>query len=690
MAYTLKLTNGRLLLNLPDQQSDSVTTSLTLIGKNVNAYGTDINQNYIKILENFSNSVAPTSPLVGQIWYDSGKQQIKVYTINNEFKPVGAPIISATRPAGLAPGDMWYDTTAQQLKFLQAANNLVVIGPQNSVVEGKSGWVNEAYPTAALTTQTAEALYSNGTLIGILSDVAFTITSTLTNMTDVGIGFTANTSDGLPVRFHGTATYATALSKPDGSIVTATDFLSNTGPLIRFDYPVQIVTNTNALTVGTAQDFQFSADNANTTATLFIGNINEDFQLKINSGSFPFKETMLHADGEKAFLGIFNTDPQADVDIAGDVIVRGDLIVMGASTEITTEKLQVVDKELQLAWIPESDRPIDTPLNRETSDTLIDGGGIILRSWRDKEIRFFKATNSWSFSDNVNLLFSTGTYKINGVDVLGETMLYPQVTQAPGLTQIGELTTATIGNIRFISTGDAVTTYMTLSPKLSIFPATPNNVLVIGRHTPDTDTTTTQAGPSVFDYINFGGLTLTNVSSPFTTTDPSAVATKGYVDSVVDIGRNQRAVLTIDVTGKAIGNIPPTHPDVDLFVVQMLDILMDPTETDFPYDTPDGTIVKVMVTRYATPQVTVVSEPIDLGIAVNVIDTDENVRDVINYNQNLVARATFDIQAGSPLTVQRAIKQYQLLSGVWTSIDYPRGSGSGTNLIWPTNGLWDE
>jgi hypothetical protein len=117
---------------------------------------------------------------------------------------------------------------------------------------------------------------------------------------------------------------------------------------------------------------------------------------------------------------------------------------------------------------------------------------------------------------------------------------------------------------------------------------------------------------------------------------------------------------------------------------------MDPTETDFPYDTPDGTIVKVLVTRTFTPQVTVVSDPIDLGIPVEVIDIDSNVRTVINYNQNLVAQATFDIQSGSPLTVQRAIKQYQLLSGVWTSIDYPRGSGSGTNQVWPTNGQWDE
>lgn len=683
MAYTLKLTNGRLLLNLPDQQSDSVTTSLTLIGKNVNAYGTDINQNYIKILENFSNSVPPTSPLFGQIWYDSGKQQIKVYvptsTTGGIFKPVGAPIISATQPSTLAPGDLWYDTTAQQLKFLQAANNLVVIGPQNSAVAGKSGWVNETYNTTESTTQTVEALYSNGTLIGILSDTAFTITSTLTNMTTIGVGITANTSDGLAVQFYGTATYATALTNPNGTIVTATDFLSNTGPNIRLDYPLRILTNTNALTVGTAQDLQFSADNSNTTATLFIGNLNEDFQLTVNSGTDPFKAPILHADGEKAFLGIFNTDPQADVDIGGDLIVRGDLVVLGAATEVTTEKLQITDKEIVLAFDPTGS--LDGPSRNANAN----GSGLRVEAQFPKEFKWYftspdtGAENIWSLTDDLELRYTSSTFKIGNQTVLTQSSLGPTVVSAPGLTEIGELTTATIAKMRFISTADNTTTYMTISPKLGV--PTPRSVMVIGKD---------QFGSGAFNEINFSGLTLTNVSSPFTTTDPSAVATKGYVDSVVDIGRNQRAVLTIDVTGKAVGNIPPTDPSVDLFVISLLNVLMDPTETDFPYDTPDGTIVKVLITRYATPQVTVVSDPIDLGIPVEVIDIDSNVRTVINYNQNLVAQATFDIQSGSPLTVQRAIKQYQLLSGVWTSIDYPRGSGSGTNQVWPTNGQWDE
>ena len=149
MAYTLRLTNGKILVSLPDQQFDNVTTSLTLIGKNVNAYGTDINQNYIRILENFANTTAPTAPLVGQLWFDTVNQQLKVCTFNKEFKPVGTPTISATEPTTSGIGDLWYDSTTEQLKFKTPDSKFVVIGPNYDATVGKSGWVTEQYTNSS-------------------------------------------------------------------------------------------------------------------------------------------------------------------------------------------------------------------------------------------------------------------------------------------------------------------------------------------------------------------------------------------------------------------------------------------------------------------------------------------------------------------------------------------------------------
>ena len=686
MAYTLKLSNGQLLLNLPDQQSDNVTTSLTLIGKNVNAYGTDINQNYIKILENFANSTPPPgNNLVGQVWYDSAKQQLKVFTASNQYKPVGAPIISATRPTTLSAGDLWYDTTAQQLKFLESSSNLVVIGPSTDITVGKSGWVTEVYNT--VTSQLAEGLYSNGNLLAILSDSAFTASTTLTNMTNIGIGFNANTSDGADFQFFGTATYATALSYKVGNdtfIVTATQFLLNAPPNLRLDYPLTIISSaSNALEVGYFQDLVLYQQGyvagittlaSQVTATIAVNNTDEDFELTIKSGGDPFKAPPIHIDSNNAYIGIFNTAPTADLDIIGDVKITGDLIVTGATTEITTEKIQLTDKVFTLAFDETG------TLNAAQRDLNADGAGIVVNAGISKEFKWYDtspdtgARNIWSLTDDLELRYSTSTYRIANQTVLSQTALGPSVASAPGLTQIGELSSATIANIRFSTSGTTWT---------SIAPTAGGKVLVIG------------AGDTI--RIEFAQKKLVNVASPVIGDSSSTVATKGYVDDMIDVSRNVKAGITIDVTGEYVFdplNGPetiassPNDPNLDDFVIEMLSKIFDPT-IPVPYDTPNGTIGKVMVVRYSTPSATVVSSPIDLGLPVDVFNTVGDPEQVINYNQNLVATATFDLDATTPLTVNRAIKQYIVSpsTGLWTSLDFPIGSGSGTNLIWD-DGTW--
>jgi hypothetical protein len=685
MAYTLKLSNGQLLLNLPDQQSDNVTTSLTLIGKNVNAYGTDINQNYIKILENFANSTPPPgNNLVGQVWYDSAKQQLKVFTASNQYKPVGAPIISATRPSTLAAGDLWYDTTAQQLKFLESSSNLVVIGPSTDITVGKSGWVTEVYNT--VTNQTAEGLYSNGNLLAILSDTAFTASTTLTNITDIGIGLNANTSDGSDFRFFGTATYATALSYKVGTtsyVVTATDFLINQAPNIRLDHPLTIISSaSNALEVGYFQDLLLYQQGyipgittlaSQVTATIAVNNTDEDFELTIKSGGDPFKAPPIHIDSNNAYIGIFNTTPTADLDIIGDVKITGDLIVTGATTEITTEKIQLTDKTFTLAFDPTGN------LNAAQRDVNANGAGIVVNAGIPKELKWYDespdtgARNIWSLTDDLELRYSTSTYRIATQIVLSQTALGASVT-ASNLTSIGELTSATIANIRFTTSGTNWT---------SISPTPGGKVLVIG------------AGDAL--RIEFAQKKLVNVATPVIGDSSSTVATKGYVDDMIDVSRNVKAGITIDVTGEYVFDplngpetiaTTPNDPNLDDFVIEMLSKIFDPT-IPIPYDTPNGTIAKVMVVRYSTPSSTVVSNPIDLGLPVDVLNTVGDPEQVINYNQNLVATATFDLDATTPLTVNRAIKQYIVSpsTGLWTSLDFPIGSGSGTNLIWD-DGTW--
>ena len=87
MAYQINKTSGALLVNLADGQVDVASTDITLIGKNYTGFGEAINENFVSMLENFANTSAPTTPLAGQIWWDTSSSRLKVYTGANWTTP---------------------------------------------------------------------------------------------------------------------------------------------------------------------------------------------------------------------------------------------------------------------------------------------------------------------------------------------------------------------------------------------------------------------------------------------------------------------------------------------------------------------------------------------------------------------------------------------------------------------------
>ena len=67
MAYQINKTDGTVVATVADGQIDTLSTDLTLIGKNYSGFGEALNENFIKLLENFSSSTRPTHPTRGQI-----------------------------------------------------------------------------------------------------------------------------------------------------------------------------------------------------------------------------------------------------------------------------------------------------------------------------------------------------------------------------------------------------------------------------------------------------------------------------------------------------------------------------------------------------------------------------------------------------------------------------------------------
>lgn len=196
MAYTLNKTNGDVLVTLADGVADSNTTNLTLVGKNTTGYGESINENFIKLLENFSKSSAPSTPLEGQLWWDSFNKQLNVFQ-GSVWKPMSHAISTPTPPSD-APitGDLWWDTVNGQLKGY-TGSAWALVGPMSPIGSATTEFRANASIDTLSSSRTVGNITVNNKLAAIISTDATTfvpgITYAGTGITRInpGINFTS-------------------------------------------------------------------------------------------------------------------------------------------------------------------------------------------------------------------------------------------------------------------------------------------------------------------------------------------------------------------------------------------------------------------------------------------------------------------------------------------------------------------
>ena len=111
ISYTDSVNKGTIIVS---DSTLNTETSLSLPGRYTTAYGQAISENFLHLLENFASASSPDKPLTGQLYYDTGLAQVKVYN-GTAFKAVNGAIISSTAPTVGAKGDMWYDDVNSQI-----------------------------------------------------------------------------------------------------------------------------------------------------------------------------------------------------------------------------------------------------------------------------------------------------------------------------------------------------------------------------------------------------------------------------------------------------------------------------------------------------------------------------------------------------------------------------------------------
>lgn len=642
MSYTIKFTNGKTLAVIADQSIDQVSTSITLVGKNVNNYGEHLNKNLIGLLENFANLVEPSSPVVGQTWFDTSENRLKVYSTGT-FKPVGSPIISTSEPAGSARGDLWVDTTNNLLKWYDGTEWLST-AKQYSDVTGKEGWIVETIQDYQNNDYEVTSFYSEGVKWAVMSTSTIVLTEYETgekfswfNTATIRPGLMINPALGL--KFYGTATSAESVAG------------LNTSSFLLKDVNDQVTTgdiwfNTNeGIYVGTATNLRIYV--TGTTQTAVIGGTVEGQPLEIryNSVSSGTNSVAMHVDSTNNRIGFRTNNPQVDIDMNGNVHIRGNLTVLGTQVSLETSIIKVNDKNIELATGQTT-----------ATDTYVDGGGLILHGTTDHTFVFDDYSQSWKSSINYNVASGFG-YQINS-DVIAEEdplragyyQLGDLVTAAPGLTHLPVIPILTVTNI--VLTGNTIST-ADFTDDLYILPLT-NRVSLDN------------------------SAKIVNMPDP---SDPQDGATKNYVDSEITLRTGgvlttrKPYVLALDVTD---------FVDLDDDILTWLELTLPVNGFEDPYYAqPDGSQVSVLCTRYIQNPVT---EFLDLNFNTGTT--------TISYVQNIAYTATstttsyistvttatvsflkddFSVAGSVTLTpnsptIQRFVRVYRVISGSWTYV----------------------
>ena len=434
MSYQLNKTDGTLLLDLIDGQIDTASTNLTLVGRNYSGYGEAFNENFIKLLENFSNTAAPSNPLTGQLWWDSTNQRLQVYN-GTVWKASGGPIVQNSRPQMVA-GDLWIDNLNNQV-YAFDGTDLMLMGPQYTVSQGKSGFEIGSILDSQSRSRTVAYLYVGGTLSAVISNIEFTpqfaqrIAGLVTVSNPTGIiRVGMNIIDTENFKFRGTADSANALVTAGGVVRAADSFLPSTANGITTG--TLTIQNSGGLTIGLSQNNvqkvvgpRFYIENQLT---------DHDLSLRVKSTAFgAISVDAIYVDAGTARVGIFTTDrlPAYTLDVEGDLRVTGDLIVEGDRIALDVQTLRVEDKIIEIGVLNDS---------TELTDVQADSSGIQVNSSNgSKDILWKNATNAFTSNVNIDLLNTTSSYKIGGVDKLTNDTLV-NVTKALDLDQIGTLT----------------------------------------------------------------------------------------------------------------------------------------------------------------------------------------------------------------------------------------------------------
>lgn len=626
MSYRLNKTDGTLLTELIDGKIDNTSTDLTFIGKNYQGFGEFLNENFIKLLENFANVSAPSKPIKGQVWFDTTVDRLKVYD-GSTFRSTDSSVISGSAPLEPVTGDIWIDSTKNQIYFWDGTD-WILIGPVYDKTQGLSGLKVETVKDTFGLNKVIVKVFVGGTPLMIIARESFTPAPEIAGFGSLRLGINVNNQYSTFV-FDGIADKALAITDELGTEFRINDFVSATDD-DGDDMAGRLRINTNAgLIFGSNTNHQLKVTGSNVQFVNNNRNDNLEIKLKNIGGEY----TGQFFDGENRRIGILNNSPAYTLDVTGDQRITGDLRIEGDLTVGTlvnedVTSLRVADKNIQLAI------PDDSSLLDSTSDFIDDAGLLIETTGGSIKWTYRVGTASWTTEDNINIDDPNGAYLLDGTVLIDRTSIASTVTSAPGLVTIGSLSTITVDNITIdgnrITNGNADLELSSNGP-----------ITVVGVSQEIKGVKTPISGRAVVE------------NPALTESDDDAVATKEYVDT--EIGA-KTLVFGIDVTGLTITT--GTGSSINSDVKDILTSLVDPTTV--PGNT-QAAIHGTSIAASGTDTADVNSELTKSSIAVDSAGTQN-----VSVLQDITIG---DVSIVPTFTVTRYTIKFKTVAGVWTHVE---------------------
>ena len=325
MAYTINNTSGTTLVTLSDGTIDTTTTDLALFGKGYAGFGERLNENVVKLLENFANTSAPANKQKGQLWYDTLNNQIKVWN-GSKFKPVGSSTNASTSPTNANTGDFWFDTNNSQF-YVYNGTAWTLIGPTTVAGSGVTQASAQVVADDVGVNKSILKFITNDAVVGIVSAEQFTPGTAISGFATIYKGITLSTAIASN-KLTGTATNADAL----GGVAAANYLRSNANDTTSGSLGIL---NDSGLTIGAGSDLTVTV--SGTDVTFANTSSNGDILFTVNDGGVT--KTLMTLDGATGLLNIYE---------GGDIRIKGNLTVDGTTTTINTTTLTIEDNIIEL------------------------------------------------------------------------------------------------------------------------------------------------------------------------------------------------------------------------------------------------------------------------------------------------------------------------------------------------------